>query len=1483
MKISFSISTFLCGIFCFLQIPVFAQVQLVKDINTAAAAYPSNSFPGKFININGTFYFGAGNGAGGGGGKLWKSDGTTNGTVMVKDIFTGIFTNVNGTLFFGADDGIHGSELWKSDGTPSGTVMVKDINPGSSGGFSGRCVAIGSILYFSATDGTNGFELWKSDGTPGGTVMIKDINPGINNSNPWYLTNVNGTLFFSADDGTNGVELWKSNGTTIGTTLVKDIYPGASGSGPYSLINVNGTLFFDAADATNGLELWKSNGTTIGTQLVKDINPGAGNGFAQNLVNFNNTLIFSADDGTNGRELWKSDGSTGGTVMINDINPGVGASNPGSFTSVGSILYFTATDGTSGTELYLTDGSPGGTGLVKDIYPGTNSSGPNYLANVNGILFFTAYDGTNGNELWRSDGTTGGTIMIKDIYPGAQGSDISEITSGGTFAVFSADEPSSGYEVWESDGTPGGTFLLKNINPDLADPSIDDITAAGSKIFFSAGDGINGYEPWQSDGSTIGTSIAKDIYPGAGDSYPGYFTAINDTVYFGADDGTNGNELWKSNGTTARTLMVKDIEPGISQSYPEFLTDVNDTLYFFANQSTTGYELWKSDGTIGGTTMIKDINPGTGSSMYSTERSDYVNINGKFYFPAADGTNGAEPWISDGTSAGTHMLADINTTCGSCGSNPSGFTYVNGAIFFSANDGIGSGLWKTDGTNAGTVLVKDTVYPSFLINVNGTLFFKGQDATHGVELWKSDGTTGGTVMVKDIYPGNVSYPAPNNFVSVNGILYFTADDSIHGRELWKSDGTPGGTVMVKDIYPGSVGSSPLYPASFVNFHDTLFFTATDGVYGVELWTSTGTAAGTARVSDIYSGVSSSQPDKLTVAGNTLFFTADDGILGNALWKLTMPVSLTTTTSVTNVSCYGLNNGAIDLTIAGGTPPYTFLWSNNATTQNISGLAVGTFSVSILDTWGWTKVNFFSVTQPALLTVAPVSQQSGACNGGNNGSINISVLGGTTPYIFNWSPGGTTTQNISGLTANNYSVLITDAHSCTNTFSTTLSQPPALSVSVTPTNVSCHGGSDGTATANPSGGTSPYSYLWNNSQTSQTATALSATTYSVTITDANGCTISASANITQPGILSSSTSVISHASCYNNDGSASVTAGGGVYPYLYSWSTGNTTSAATALGSGSYTVVITDANGCMISDLVVINNSVTSSPLPICAVTVDSLSKYNLIVWNKASYLIADTFFVYRDTANNNYAIIGKVPYNSLSQFTDTVRTLYAANGDPNSTTWKYKIAVKDTCGNISAKSPYHKTLFIQNNSGNFTWNDYLIEGQQVPVPALSNYLFQRDNLSNGNWQTIQTLSASSLAYTDPAYSTYQSTGAWRVKTVWNISCMPTLIKDPVPDATTINNSKSNTFKTNATTSVNESSFESSVSIFPNPNSGQFTVYGLQSQVELSVYNTFGEKVYSGKNINSKSFVLNLNLANGIYFAHIKTERGTVMKKIVIVN
>jgi ELWxxDGT repeat protein/predicted outer membrane repeat protein len=343
----------------------------------------------------------------------------------------------------------------------------------------------------------------------------------------------------------------------------------------------------------------------------------------------------------------------------------------------------------------------------------------------------------------------------------------------------------------------------------------------------------------------------------------------------------------------------------------QFDSDVNRStgrtavFYLITGQNGTAQDAGVYSKTTG-TALVKDITPGSGSTPFRS----LADVNGTLFFATDGGL-----WKSDSTAAGTVLVKELRDLLY--------LTSVNGTLFFRADDGRnGSELWRSDGTTSGTVMVKDTWpgggggSPEDLTDVNGTLFFDARDATSGRELWKSDGSEVGTVMVKDIRPGNGS-SEPERFTICQGTLFFIADDGTNGYELWKSAGTGEGTVLVKDIRPGSEGSSPW---ELMNLNGTLFFRANDGINGCELWKSAGTANGTVLVKDIWPGSNGSETWGLTNVNGTLFFTANDGANGYELWKSDGTAA---GTIMLRDICPGANgSGVYKLTNANGTLFFT---------------------------------------------------------------------------------------------------------------------------------------------------------------------------------------------------------------------------------------------------------------------------------------------------------------------------------------------------------------------------------------------------------------------------------------------------------------------------------------------------------------------------------------------------------------------------------
>ena len=295
--------------------------------------------------------------------------------------------------------------------------------------------------------------------------------------------------------------------------------------------------------------------------------------------------------------------------------------------------------------------------------------------------------------------------------------------------------------------------------------------------------------------------------------------------------------------------------------------------------------------------------------------------------------------------------------------------------------------------------------------------------------------------------------------------------------------------------------------------------------------------------------------------------------------ITEPPVLTATASGTNVNCFNGTNGTASVTAGGGTPGYTYSWSNGATTSSISNLAAGIYNVTVTDGNGCTKLASYEVTQPALLT-ATGSGTNVSCFGGSNGTATVTVGGGTSPFTYAWSNGGTT-QSIPGLGIGTYNIIVTDAKGCTAQSSYQVTQPTLLTAVATGTSTTCAN----SATVVPNGGTAPYTYLWSNGATTQAISSLPAGTYTVTVTDNKGCIVTASCTVTATEAFNPSASVV-NASCYNTaTGSITVTNVNATAPFRFSID-GVNFSAPQALpytfnnlAVGAYTITVRDANGC----------------------------------------------------------------------------------------------------------------------------------------------------------------------------------------------------------------------------------------------------------------------------------------------------------------
>ena len=393
-----------------------------------------------------------------------------------------------------------------------------------------------------------------------------------------------------------------------------------------------------------------------------------------------------------------------------------------------------------------------------------------------------------------------------------------------------------------------GPYMVRDIKAGTGSSSPADLVDLGGIVLFTAGDGVRGRELWKSDGTATGTKRVKDIRPGGGGSNPRYLTRSGDVVFFSADDGNKGQELWKTDGTAAGTVLVKNIRPGGRSAFPQasvepVFVDVGGVVYFAARDGVHGPELWRSDGTAAGTFLVADINPGSQGS----EPDLLTSFNGRVYFRANN-----QLWRSNGTPAGTTRVRNRN---GAFVKAPTEMTVSGSTLFMTIN----GALWRSNGTDAGTW--KIGVAASSLTDVEGVVYFTNE----GNQLARSDGTNNGTFLVRDLDQGLY------DLTNVAGTLYFT----VEGR-LWKSDGTELGTRLVDP-------AGPMIWGQLTDVNGTLYFAANHDEGGEtccspsQLWRTDGTAEGTEELAP-----SPDFPVWLTVSGDTLFFRATDAN-GRELW------------------------------------------------------------------------------------------------------------------------------------------------------------------------------------------------------------------------------------------------------------------------------------------------------------------------------------------------------------------------------------------------------------------------------------------------------------------------------------------------------------------------------------------------------------------------------------------------------------------------
>ena len=595
--------------------------------------------------------------------------------------------------------------------------------------------------------------------------------------------------------------------------LVSDLDPRGRSSHPHRLTEVAGALYFGATDPVRGLSLWRTDGSQAGTTFVHDAFPGTSDPWSigYGAITRRGTDLFfvterqqETDDGCcNALDtLWRSDGTGDGTAPL--LTWHAGEDSVPDLVVVGGTVYFTARNAAHGRELWASDGTPAGTRMVADLRPGRKSSAPSAMVAYRDRLWFGTRD-----ALWQSDGSAPGTHQVLTV-PGRPSQPI--VVSDRLYFV--APAGSTGVALWSSDGTAAGTHVVADTGSGSDGGSITELTAFAGGLAFVAGDGTHGRQLWMTDGTPSGTRALTDLDTSVYVDQAWELTAAGQALYFVPDESVHGSELWRSDGTPGGTALVLDLRPGPAGAVEDYdgrirdphLTAFADQVFFLASDGIAGPEPWLSDGTASGTHLVRDVWPGPeGSQNESYDSAVPVVLGDRVFFAAEDPHLGNELWTTDGTTDGTRLVRDILPS------------------------GLGAGVMETAAFDGHLVFTRD-----FTQDGNGS-------------LWQTDGSATGTIQLA---PPSTVHPPRAPSVAGGRLYYFHADQNENTNELWTSDGTVTGTWglggWVDGDYAWCVPGDPLHGLFLAGCHSApyLAYEYEGNAVSGGLLRSDGTDAGT---------------------------------------------------------------------------------------------------------------------------------------------------------------------------------------------------------------------------------------------------------------------------------------------------------------------------------------------------------------------------------------------------------------------------------------------------------------------------------------------------------------------------------------------------------------------------------------------------------------------------------------------------------------
>lgn len=809
--------------------------------------------------------------------ELWRSDGTREGTRLVKDVVAGsassgvrMLGQANGILLFAVDSGKERG-VWRSDGSETGTYRLAEVSASNAS-------SLGGMMWFQGIAPGKSMEEsepWRTDGSVDGTFPVIPVagagarvmavrTQRTSTTNPmpdWHVWSDSGRYRFGRSasgyhfiDGSR--DLWRSGGDAETTEKVGSVPESA---GPLVRIASAGSwVSLLSSDAEAGMSWWASHGHE--PVLLLD---GAGWKSFQPVGRFGDTTVMTVT-GSFGRQFWKSDGTPAGTVKVADA-PDAWTAPPSGFFAAEGRIFFAATTYDSGEEPWVLDIETGRIRLLKEIRKDRLSSDAAGFQLVAGTLYFTA-SGKEGSRVWATRGDTRGTKPMNSWMPkGWQAAKV-RLTKLGEALYFVGLHPEEGSALWRKDpGAKKAVRLGKTEGGSASGMALySDIHVAEGIAYFTGNDGVRTLA-WRSDGSPAGTfpleAPRKGIHPLTQSFSP--FPVGGRVVLSGTDPVDDYfSALLISNGPKAPASRI----PGMAkEGYPRHvgaMTLSGSALYMLSRYDG---KLWTTDGTAAGTfPLLPASGTATSGAVHPTLHPDgagevYLGFNNGIWKSDLATRSIRQVEAGDFSHLAVHQggIVFVRSSAGVVrlfknagqGGGSEEVALLEGAqsvASFTASAGLfwivtvdgkwGEGtpsLWRSNGAGDGTFrlatfggLDKLRVVPGRLSG-DTSLFFVTKPS--GSDLWSSDGTTGGTGVLLENAP---VWQPDTGFVVIGNRVYFSGNDGIHGEELWRTDGSAASTVMVADLTGDSGGSAPNH---LVRTGDRLFFSAVTAGLGRELY------------------------------------------------------------------------------------------------------------------------------------------------------------------------------------------------------------------------------------------------------------------------------------------------------------------------------------------------------------------------------------------------------------------------------------------------------------------------------------------------------------------------------------------------------------------------------------------------------------------------------------------------------------------------